>query len=346
MAARLDDDTAARLLSVALDNVLRDHPVHWTHLIESDAELVPQSVLHPVFARSYDWHSCVHQTWLIVRLLRVRPELAEASYAADVLDGLLTVEGCETEARFFRGRRGGYWERPYGWAWLFVLDAELRLWADQLGGERAGVWAAALRPLTEALRDRWLEWTRKARWPVRSGVHSNTAFAAGLVLDAARAVGDTELADTTTAAVLRWYGEDAGYGGFEPNASDFLSPALTEIDVMRRALPGEEFLGWLDRFLPDLEAPRWSVLREPVPVDDPSDPHGSHISGLMLSRAFAWRSLAAALPRDHRYRAIAEGSARAHAEDGWRYVFGYGYAADHWLGTFAAYLTLRAFETV
>ncbi|MCP3801754.1 DUF2891 domain-containing protein [Allokutzneria sp. A3M-2-11 16] len=342
MASRLDDDTAARLLSVALENVLRDHPVHWTHLISSDEELVPQSALHPVFARSYDWHSCVHQTWLIVRLLRTRPALAEAARAADVLDSLLTVEGCEKEAEFFRGPHGGYWERPYGWAWLFVLDAELRLWASQLGGERAGTWSDALRPLTEVLRTRWLEWAAKARWPVRSGVHSNTAFAAGLVLDSARAVGDTELVDATTVAVLRWYGSDVGYGGFEPNASDFLSPALTEIDVMRRVLPGPAFLDWLSGFLPNLEAPRWSVLREPVPVDDPADPHGSHISGLMLSRASAWRSLAAALPDTHPYRAIAEEAASTHAEDGWRYVFGYGYAADHWLGTFAAYLDIGA----
>ena len=33
-----------------------------------------------------------------------------------------------------------------------------------------------------------------------------------------------------------------------------------------------------------------------------------------------------------------------HREAGWQYVFGYGYAAEHWLGTFASYLDLGALD--
>jgi hypothetical protein len=331
-ATRLDDRTAGRLLATAIANIQRDHPVHWTHVISADDELVPQRVLHPVFAGSFDWHSCVHQTWLAVRLLRVRPELDAGASA--VLDAVLTPEGCAVEAEFFAGPSGRHWERPYGWAWLLLLDAELRTWQHP--------WASALHPLAQVLRERWLEWVSVARLPVRTGTHGNTALATSLVLDAARAVGDAELGRACADAALRWHREDVGYGGFEPDAADFVSPALTEADLMRRVLDADEFTSWFEAFLPDLDDARWKVLREPVPVDDPTDPYGSHLAGLALSRTWAWAAIASTLPAEHRWTEVASTAAQAHHEAGWRYVFGHGYAAEHWLGTFATYLDLGA----
>ncbi|MGQ0838646.1 DUF2891 domain-containing protein [Actinokineospora sp.] len=336
MTPGLDAETADRLLATAVANIQRDYPVHWIHLIESAADLVPQRARHPVFAGSFDWHSCVHQTWLAVRLLRLFPGLPGADAARGVLDTLVTRENAEVEATFFAGPNGAFWERPYGWAWLLLLDAELRTWPD------GAAWATALRPLVDAVRAHWLTWLAAARLPVRVGTHSNTAFALGLVLDAARAVGDTDLAASCESAARRFYLADEGYGGFEPDAADFLSPALVEADLVRRVLPAPEFAAWLDGFLPDLTAPRWHVLRTPVPVDDPADPHGSHLAGLALARTWCWRAVADALPPGHRYRDLARTAERAHHEAGWRYVFGFGYAAEHWLGTFAAYLDVGA----
>jgi Protein of unknown function (DUF2891) len=345
VTTRLDDSDAHRLLDTAVANVQRDYPVHWTHFIRSPEDLVPQRTRHPAFAGSYDWHSCVHQTWLIVRLLRLRPDLPGADRAAAVLDGLLTAENCSAEAEFFRGPDGGHWERPYGWAWLLLLDAELRTWTSGPANSAANgqaAWAGAVAPLAAALRDRWLGWLAGHARPVRIGTHPNTAFALGLALDAARAVGDGELAGACAATARRWHAGDAGYGGFEPDASDFLSPALVEADLMRRVLRPDEFAGWLDAFLPDLAAPRWAGLRNPVAVDDPADPYGSHLSGLALSRAWCWEAIGTALPDGHRYAGLAADAAGEHRRAGWRYVFGYGYAAEHWLGTFAAYLDLGA----
>ena len=336
VTASWDAETGDALLEMAVANIQRDYPVHWIRLINSPADLVPQRELHPVFAGSYDWHSCVHQTWLAVRMLRVHPELPGARAARAALDALITPAGCAVEAEFFAADEGRRWERPYGWAWLLLLDAELRTW-----GEHAE-WADALRPLAEVLRRRWLEWITVARLPVRTGTHSNTAFATGLVLDAARATGDVELAEACENAAVRWYLDDAGYGGFEPDAADFLSPALVEADLMRRVLAGPEFARWLTAFVPDLEQPRWSPLREPTVVDDPADPHGSHLAGLALSRAWAWAAVAAALPEGHRFTGLADEAAREHAAAGKQYLFGYGYAAEHWLGTFAAYLDVGA----
>ncbi|TCO48108.1 DUF2891 family protein [Actinocrispum wychmicini] len=325
---RLDGETANRLLTMAVANLQRDYPVHWTRHISSPDQLVPHRTLHPVFAGSYDWHSCVHQTWLAARLLRAYPDLPAAGAARAVLSALITVDGCATEADFFAGDEGHYWERPYGWAWLLTLAAELDHTEWSLG------------PLAAVLRDRWLAWITHARLPVRVGTHDNTAFATGLVLDAAHAQEDTELAAACEAAALRWYLGDTGYGGFEPDAADFLSPALTEADLMRRVLPGEEFAHWLEAFVPDLDTARWEVLREPVAVPHPEDMFGAHLAGLALSRAWGWRAVGLALPAAHRFRGIAEEAYEAHASAGWHYVFGYGYATEHWLGTFAAYLAL------
>ncbi|GLZ38607.1 DUF2891 domain-containing protein [Actinokineospora sp. NBRC 105648] len=338
MTSGLGPDTGARLLRTAVANIQRDYPVHWIHLIDSPDELVPQRARHPVFAGSFDWHSCVHQTWLAARLLRLHPAVEGAGAARAALDQLITPEGAQVEAEFFAGPEGAFWERPYGWAWLLLLDAELRAWPP------GAPWADALRPLVKAVRGRWLTWLGLARWPVRVGTHTNSAFALSLGLDAARAVGDSDLITACEAAARRFYLSDRDYGGFEPSAADFLSPALAEADLLRRVLPADEFASWLDGFFPDLLAPRWNVLREPIAVDDPADPHGSHLAGLALSRTWGWRGIAEALPADHRYVPVAHAAADLHHVAGWQYVFGHGYAAEHWLGTFAAYLEVGALD--
>jgi hypothetical protein len=187
-----------------------------------------------------------------------------------------------------------------------------------------------------------LDWLRGAGLPTRVGTHTNSALACALALDAARATDDGELAQAIVDIAVAWYARDTNYGGFEPDAADFLSPALVEADLMRRVLPADEFTAWFEAFLPDLEDDRWFTLRVPVSVEDPSDPYGSHLVGLALSRSWCWQGLASALPAGHRFVELAQESAAMHRAFGWMYVSGYGYAAEHWLGTFAAYLELGA----
>lgn len=334
----MNESEAAPLLAQAVENVQRDYPIHWTQTIDGPDDLRPHRELHPMFGGSFDWHSCVHQTWLIARLLRTRPGLEGEREAVAVLDRLLTNEHGQTEATFFSRPDNARWERPYGWAWLLTLDAELRAWRDA----NALRWAQGLAPLTTVMREGWLRWIAGARRPVRAGVHQNTAFACGLVLDAARALEDGELFEVTTAAAMRLFAGDEEYGAYEPDAADFLSPALCEADLLRRVLSPEDFASWFAGFLPDLSGARARVLQIPVLVEDGSDPAGAHLIGLNLSRAWCWRAIASALPEDHELVSLAEAAAAAHREAGWRSVFGEGYAATHWVGSFAAYLELGA----
>src|SRR5699024_8384395 len=144
-----------------------------------------------------------------------------------VLENHLSEAKLRTEAQFFREGHGRTRERPYGWGWLLTLAHELNMWAD--GGER---WAPAIAPLAEVLVNNLVEWLPRQTYPVRGGLHPNSAF--GLLrahdhaVDLATA-GDDRLLRGIEDAVRRWYLEDIDYPAhYEPSGSDFLSPALAE----------------------------------------------------------------------------------------------------------------------
>ena len=80
---------------------------------------------------------------------------------------------------------------------------------------------------------------------------------------------------------------------------------------MRRLLPPDEFPPWFDRFLPRLAERRPATLFTPATVTDRTDGKIAHLDGLNLSRAWCWRSLAAALPAGDPRRVVAQEAARA-----------------------------------
>ncbi|GGI02831.1 DUF2891 domain-containing protein [Egicoccus halophilus] len=338
----LDAATAGRYARAGLANVAREYPNHPMHLLlgPDDVGATP-SALHPLFFGSYDWHSSVHQHWMLVRLLRRFPELDEGPAVRDWFTTRCTPEAVATEAAYLGdpARRG--WERPYGWAWLLTLAAELHVAArdDALRGiadELAG-WAATLTPLVEVVRGRCVDWLATTTYPQRSGTHANSAFACGLLHDAAAATGDAAVTAAVGEAALRWYGRDAGYlAAFEPSANDFLSPALVEADLLRRILGPAEFAGWFHRFLPDP-----SPLAEPAVVSDRTDPQTVHLDGLNLSRAWCWSAIADALPAGDPVVDLAADAAARHRDAALPAVLGGDYVGEHWLPTFAVYLLDR-----
>ena len=312
-----------------LANIGREYPNQPAHLLTGPEDLLPPSALHPIFFGSYDWHSSVHQHWMLVRLLRIHSDLEVAATVRAALDERVTDEAARVEARYLEDPNRRSFERPYGWAWLLTLAAELTAWGDA-GAAR---WEAALRPLTTTVRERCLTWLRDTPYPQRSGTHGNSAFAAGLLHDAAVATRDEELRDAVAAAAQRWYGDDGAYPGWlEPSATDFLSPALVEIDLMRR-IRGDDLAAWVEGFLPDP-----GPLTTPVQVADRSDPHGVHLDGLNLCRAWCWHGLADALPTGHALRPLATTAATAHAEAALPWVLTGEYVGEHWLASFAVYL--------
>ena len=68
---------------MAVDNVAREYPNAPGHLLRGPADLRPPRELHPCFYGSYDWHSCVHQHWLLARLVRLDQAGAQTDAAID-----------------------------------------------------------------------------------------------------------------------------------------------------------------------------------------------------------------------------------------------------------------------
>ncbi|HUK04923.1 MAG TPA: DUF2891 family protein [Burkholderiales bacterium] len=324
---------AARFLQVALANVTREYPRKLDHLLGAPPGDLRPRAQHPAFYGSYDWHSAVHMHWLIVRLLRLHPDLPQAGQAAAVLDAHLAPAPLAAERAYFDAPGARTFERPYGWAWLLELRAETL----RLAGERAGArgWAQSLASLAAELAARMRDFISLAALPVRAGTHANSAFACVLALDYARTAGDAALGAAVGAAARRWFLADrAAPLAYEPSQADFLSPTLTEALLMRKVLPPEEFGAWRAAFLPA----GLGALSEPAVPPDRSDPQFCHLDGLSLSRAWALRRLAAAPPArvpDDFARDCAAAAER-HLGAGLPHAAGGDYVAEHWLASFAA----------
>ena len=324
---------AARFANLALACVGREYPNKIAHALNSDADVKPPRELTPAFYGCYDWHSSVHGHWLLARLARMFPDAPFAAPARLALDKSLTTANLKAEADYVSAPGRESFERPYGLAWLLELSAELHQWNTP----QATKWLQAMQPLETAAVRRISTWLEKLPHPVRSGEHSNTAFALGLMLDYSRSTGASDFERILAQKIREFYFQDVNCPvSYEPSGEDFLSPCLAEADAVRRVIGGEDFAHWFGRFLPSINT------LEPAVVMDPTDGKLAHLYGLNLSRAWMLEGIASALQAvdPARSRTLRE-SARRHAAAGLTAVTGEHYASGHWLGSFAVYLLTK-----
>jgi hypothetical protein len=329
----LDADVASAFARVSLANVSRPFPHKLDHLLVSGPEpwAADHVALHPAFFGSYDWHSAVHMHWLLVRVLRLQPAVREATAIVELLDGRFTAEAMAAERCYFGSPAGRIFERPYGWAWLLELRAELeRL---RRADARAEPWSEAVDPLARELSGRLTAFLAAARYPIRGGTHGNTAFACILAHDHAVECGDRSLEVAVADAIVRWFGDDrTAPVAYEPSLTDFLSPSLAEAAAMTLVVAGDAYAAWLDAFLPAGLGP----LAAPPVVPDRHDPQIAHLDGLALSRAWMLARIAAALPGSHALRHELDEAAVRHLAAGLPWTVGGDYVGEHWLASFAA----------
>jgi hypothetical protein len=346
-APTFDAAAAQRFASLALACVHKEYPNKISHSMLSDADVAPPRKLTPAFYGCYDWHSSVHGHWLLVRLLRTFPDAPFAPAARTALSESLTSANLAQEAAYLNAEGRASFERPYGLAWLLQLGLELREWEKSSSAAKGAPdplpaqLAASLRPLEQAAAARLKTWLPKLSYPVRSGEHSQTAFAMGLMIDYARSTDDRAFLDLLLRKARDYYQKDENCPlAYEPSGEDFLSPCLAEADVMRRVLTPEDFAGWLRGFMPQIPIDgSGSIWLQPAVVTDPSDPKLAHLDGLNLSRAWMLEGIASGLPADDRRLPALRASAAAHREAGLASVTGKHYEGGHWLGSFAVYLT-------
>ena len=324
----LTADLADRLASIALGHVGREYPNKLDHVLEGPGDAREPRALHPIFYGSFDWHSSVHSHWLLARLARRFPNIEAADAINAWLDQAFTEPNVAAELAYLARPSARGFERPYGWAWLLMLQAELMTHETEAGR----LWAAAMAPLARAFADRFRDWLPKATYPVRVGTHASSAFALVLARRYAEAAGDADLLAALGAAARRWFGADADCQAWEPSGSHFLSPALIEAECMRATLAPAEFAAWFAAFLPRLADGEPASLFIPATVSDRSDGQIAHLDGLNLSRAWCWRRLALAAPTALRPRL--EDAAARHLQAALPHLAA-DYMGEHWLASFA-----------
>jgi hypothetical protein len=335
----LSPSLASKFSSLVLTHVCREYPNKLDHVLNGLADLRSPRSLHPIFYGSFDWHSNVHGYWLLATLCRRVPTLPELPVIQRLFDAQFTEASVAGELAYLQEPSRAGFERPYGWAWLLMLAAELKR-QDTPDSRR---WAATLRPLAGHFVQRFKEFLPKATYPIRAGTHFNTAFALSLAFEYATAVGDKSFGDLLRATALGWYANDVDCQAWEPSGDDFLSPALIEAECMRRLMPRADWNAWLERFLPRIAQREPRTLFTPARVSDRTDGKIAHLDGLNLSRAWCWRSLASGWRVDDPRRIAALESANQHMAVSLPHVSG-DYAGEHWLATFAL-LAILASET-
>jgi Protein of unknown function (DUF2891) len=326
----LTPELASKFARLALSHITREYPNLLYHVLNGADDVRGPRELHPIFFGSMDWHSCVHGYWLLATVFRLFPETAEASEIRELFDAQLTPAKVRGELDYLDQPLRNIFERPYGWAWLLMLAAEL----NRHGTDEGKRWRKILAPLADEIVRRFRDFLPKATYATRVGTHFNSAFALTLALEYSEVTSDEPFRRLLVEKTSAWYHGDVDCQAWEPGGDDFLSPALMEAECMRRVLSASDFLNWLDRFLPRLGERQPMTLFEPATVSDRTDGKIAHLDGLNLSRGWCWRSLANVWPDTDPRRTIALDAAEAHLAAGLAHVAG-DYMGEHWLATFA-----------
>jgi len=320
VALSLDGGAASHFAQLALQCAEKEYPNKLDHVMNGPHEVQSPRALHPAFYGCYDWHSTVHGHWMLVRLLRQFPQLPEAAEIRRQLDEHLSEQPVAVEVAYFGQPNRKSFERTYGWAWLLKLQAELRSWDSP----EARRWAQALQPLADTVTRALSDFLPRQTYPIRTGVHPNTAFGLTLALDYAQAVHDEKLGALIAERARTYFAKDTEAPlKWEPGGEDFLSPALEEATLMARILSPSAFRSWMKAFLP-------AVKLTPAIVSDRTDPKIVHLDGLNLSRARCLYALSTALRRP----ALAQ-LGDTHAQASLPFIASGSYEGEHWLGTFA-----------
>ena len=157
----LDVRLASRLAATALANVSREYPNKSDHVVADPRDQGTHRDRHPVFFGSFDWHSCVHGYWLLVRLCNLFNELPERRRIIDLVKGSISNRAIETEMAYFKQPLNSAFGRPYGWAWLLTLQSELA--ADESVFQSSV--APILRPMADYLGKMLVEHLRNLAYP-------------------------------------------------------------------------------------------------------------------------------------------------------------------------------------
>jgi len=286
------------------------------------------------FYGCFDWHSAVNSTWTLVAIVKQFPDIPVARLVQEKLKQHLGKKNIEGEMEFFKAAKN--FEVPYGYAWLLKLYAELVTWKTP----EAKTYAENLQPLVQQFSKKLVENLNDLQFPTRAGMHPNTAYSLGLLLDYTETVNDPPLKEAVLKTANRFFLPDRNCPtAYEPGGTEFLSPCLAEARLMSLVLDRPKFTTWLNDFLPPVYSDAFKPLTVPVDVSGITKEDllagKSHLIGLAFQRAQAMMSIANALAADDPRVPVLKRLAAINGASGFKALEDAGYFGSHWLGTYA-----------
>jgi hypothetical protein len=325
-------EQANHLATLPLKCLQQEYPNKLGQMLIDSTEIQSPKKLHPTFYGCFDWHSSVHGHWSLVYLLKKYTNLSNKEQIIQKLKTNLSKENIQVEIDYLNKKHEKSFERTYGWNWLLKLQLELETSNEPFAAELA----QNLKPLSNIIIERYIEFLPKLLYPVRIGTHSNTAFGLTNAWDYAVFSKNELLQKSIKENTNRLFQKDENCPfNWEPSGTDFLSPCMEEMALMQRILPKNNFLTWLKKFAPRLfkKDYKWEVAR----VSDRTDGHLVHLDGLNFSRAWNMYYLLNQYPNEFKHL---KNLADYHLNFSLPSVVDGNYEGEHWLASFA----LRAFE--
>ena len=336
---QVDEARAVALAALPLSCV--DHPqalsenrVQYIWLDSGAPHLLDEYEKNRVFYGCSDWHSAVHSLWALAAVAKQYPHTLINSLLRDRLKEHFAKKNVDGEMEFLKTSKR--FEIPYGYAWVLKVYAELTSWEDP----DAKAWVTNLAPLAQEVSKRLVQYFKDLPYPVRGGLHPNTANVSTLMLDYTEIVTDSALRDAVINADKKYFSNDTNCNtAYEPSGTDFLSPCLTEARLMARILDQSHYVAWLNDFLPPVYSPEFKPLTMAANFGEfkKDDLVGakSHLVGLSFSRAEDFMAISNALPADDPRVPIFRRLAAINATAGFERLGVAGYEGAHWFATYA-----------
>lgn len=249
LAQELTLQQANHLATLPLKCLQQEYPNKLGQLLIDSTEIQSPKKLHPTFYGCFDWHSSVHGHWSLVYLLKKYPNLANKEQIIQKLKTNLSAANIQVEINYLNKKHEKSFERTYGWNWLLKLQLELETSNEPFAAQLA----QNLKPLSNIIIERYIEFLPKLLYPVRVGTHSNTAFGLTNAWDYAVFSKNEVLQKSIKENAIRLFQKDENCPfNWEPSGTDFLSPCMEEMALMQRIFTKKDFLTWLKKFAPNL----------------------------------------------------------------------------------------------
>jgi len=127
---------------------------------------------------------------MMVSLIKQDPTIAVAPSIRLEFQKHLQKDNIDGEIAYFKGLKGQQadFEKPYGYAWLLKLYGELKSWDDPEGKRIAPI----LEPFAKWIDENYILYLKSLNYPIRVGLHPNTALDMIFTLDYTNQTHDKE----------------------------------------------------------------------------------------------------------------------------------------------------------